>query len=118
LTTRPKIGLLVTALLEDEYNKTGHLRPNCAEATNDLAKLLSPYGEIVNPGFVEYESDAEQAAQVFNTAGVDLIIVVELAYQSGANLMRALLATQAPILVWNTQKIRYLPQDANFDLVM
>ncbi|MGA3406769.1 MAG: hypothetical protein ABSD49_13640 [Candidatus Bathyarchaeia archaeon] len=118
MTTRPKIGLLVTALLEDEYNKTGHLRPNCAEATNDLAKLLSPYGEIVNPGFVEYESDAEQAAQVFNTAGVDLIIVVELAYQSGANLMRALLATQAPILVWNTQKIRYLPQDANFDLVM
>jgi L-arabinose isomerase len=115
---KPKIGLLVTALLEDEYNKTGYLRPKFSETTNTLAKLLSTYGEIVNPGFVEYESDAERAAQMFNANDVDLIVVVELAYQKGAIPLRTFLNTKAPILVWNTQHIRHLPEDANFDVIM
>jgi L-arabinose isomerase len=118
MKNKPKIGLFVTGLLEDEYNKTGHLRPKCVETTNDLAKMLSTYGEIVNPGFVEYEPDAERAAQMFNAANVDLIIVVELAYQKGIIPMRTFLNTKAPILVWNTQHIRHLPEDANFDAIM
>jgi L-arabinose isomerase len=113
-----KIGLLVTGLLEDEYNKTGHLRPKCFQATNDLAKILATYGEVVNPGFIEYETDAERAAQMFNAMSVDLIVVVELAYQKGAIPMRTLLNTQAPILIWNTQSIRQLPEDVNFDIIM
>ncbi len=115
---KPKIGLLVTGLLEDEYNKTGHLRPKFSETTSSLAKLLSTYGEIVNPGFVEYEPDAERAAQMFNANDVDLIVVVELAYQKGAIPLRTFLRTSAPILVWNTQHIRHLPEDANFDVIM
>jgi len=118
MTTKPKIGLFVTGLLEDDYNKTGHLRPQCAAATADLAKVLAPYGEIVNPGFVEYEPDAEHAAEVFNAATVDLIVAIELAYQKGAIPMRTFLATHAPIVVWNTQQIRFLPDDADFDLIM
>jgi L-arabinose isomerase len=118
LKDKPKIGLLVTGLLEDEYNKTGHLRPKFIDTTNSLAKVLSAYGEIINPGFVEYESDAERAAQIFNATGVDLIVVVELAYQKGATPMRTLLDIRAPILVWNTQYIRYLPENADFDVIM
>lgn len=118
MAMKPKIGLFVTGLLEDDYNKTGHLRPQCAEATDRLAKVLAPYGEIVNPGFVEYEPDAERAAQVFNAEDVDLIIAIELAYQKGIIPMRTFLATHAPILVWNTQEIRYLPEGADFDLIM
>ncbi len=118
MTTKPKIGLLVTGLLEDEYNKTGHIRPKCAEVTSKLADILSAYGEIVNPGFVEYEPDAERVAQIFNANSVDLIIVIETSYQKGAIVMRAVLGTQAPLLVWNTQQIRYLPEDADFDLIM
>ena len=114
----PKLGLLVTGLLEDEYNKTGHLRPKVAEATNHLAEILSAYGEVVNPGFVEYEPDAERAAQMFNAADVDLIVVIELAYQKGAIPLRTLLNTRAPILIWNTQNVSHLPEDANFDLIM
>ena len=63
MTNKPKIGLFVTALLEDDYNKTGHMRPKMSEATDRIAKNLSPYGEIVNPGFIEYEPDAEKAAR-------------------------------------------------------
>jgi L-arabinose isomerase len=49
---------------------------------------------------------------------VDLIVTVELAYQKGAVLLRTLLATHKPILIWNTQQLAYLPEDADFDLVM
>jgi L-arabinose isomerase len=118
MVTKPKIGLFVTALLEDDYNKTGHMRPKMAEATLRLAKLLAPFGEIVNPGFVEYEPDADKATNLFNSAGVDLVIAIELAYQKGIIPMRTLLRVSAPILVWNTQQIRRLPEDADFDLIM
>ncbi|HLC34557.1 MAG TPA: hypothetical protein VJJ70_06125 [Anaerolineales bacterium] len=118
MATQPKIGLLVTALLEDDYNKTGHVRPRMHEVTAEIARLLAPYGEIVSPGFVEYEPDADRATQAFNAAGVDLIIVVELAYQKGLIPLRTLLRVTAPILVWNTQQIRRLPEQADFDLIM
>ena len=116
--TKPKIGLFVTALLEDDYNKTGHMRPKMSQATDRIAKILAPYGEIINPGFVEYEPDADKATQVFNSSEVDLIIAIELAYQKGIIPMRTLLRVNAPILVWNTQQIRRLPEDADFDIIM
>jgi L-arabinose isomerase len=87
-------------------------------ATDRVAAFLAPYGEIVSPGFVEYEADADRATQVFNSAGVDLIVTIELAYQKGLIPMKTLLRTSAPILVWNTQQIRRLPEDADFDLIM
>jgi L-arabinose isomerase len=118
MNTRTKIGLLVTALLEDDYNKTGHMRPKMSEATDRIAQILAPYGEIINPGFVEYEPDAERATQIFNSSEVDLIIAIELAYQKGIIPMRTLLRVNAPILVWNTQQIRRLPEDADFDIIM
>ena len=118
MNSKPKIGLFVTALLEDDYNKTGHMRSKMSEATDRIAQKLSPYGEIINPGFVEYEPDADRATQVFNSSEVDLIIALELAYQKGIIPMRTLLRVNAPILVWNTQQIRRLPEDADFDLIM
>jgi L-arabinose isomerase len=118
MTTQPKIGLFVTALLEDDYNKTGHMRPKMAQATDRIAAILKPYGQVVNPGFVEYEPDADRATQIFNAEGVDLVIAIELAYQKGIIPMRTLLRVQAPILVWNTQQIRRLPEEADFDVIM
>jgi len=118
MNTKPKIGLFVTALLEDDYNKTGHMRPKMSEATDRIAKILSPYGEIINPGFIEYEPDADQATQMFNSSDVDLIVVLELAYQKGIIPMRTLLRVNAPLLVWNTQQIRRLAEDDDFDVIM
>ncbi len=90
----------------------------CRTATDRIAGILAPYGEVINPGFVEYEPDADRATEAFNGAGVDLIIALELAYQKGIIPMRTLLRTQAPILIWNTQQIRRLPEEADFDLIM
>jgi len=115
---KPKIGVFVTGFMEDEYNRTGHLRQNFIDSAAGLAKTLSAYGEIVDPGFVEYEPDAERAAQMFNAASVDLIVVVALAYQNGTVPARMFLNTKAPVLIWNTQHIRKFPEDVDFDLIM
>jgi L-arabinose isomerase len=116
--TKPKVGVLVTALLEDDYNKTAHMRPEAQKGADRIAKIISQYAEVVHPGLVEEEDQASAAAQQFNAAGVDLIVAVELAYTKGIVPTRAFLETTAPVLVWNTQQIRYLPEDADFDLIM
>lgn len=115
---RAKVGLLVTALLEDRWNKTGHIRPKAREVTDQLAQVVGRYADVVNPGFVENEEDAFRAAQKFNAEDVSVIVFVEIAYQKGMIPLRALLNTSAPILVWNTQMIDEFPEAADFDLLM
>src|SRR4030065_2719534 len=55
---------------------------------------------------------------MFNAAGVDLIVAVEVAYTKGIVPTRCFLNTTAPVVVWNTQSIRFLPENADFDLIM
>ena len=118
MATKPKVGVLVMALLEDDYNKTAHVRPMAQKAADRIGGIIAEYAETVCPPLVEEEYQAEAAAQMFNAAGVDLIVAVELAYTKGIVPMRCFLNTSAPVLVWNTQQIRYLPEDADFDLIM
>jgi L-arabinose isomerase len=118
MATKPKVGVLVMALLEDDYNKTAHVRPMAQKAADRVGDIISAYAETVCPPLVEEEFQAEAAAQMFNAAGVDLIVAVEVAYTKGIVPTRCFLNTTAPVLVWNTQQIRYLPEDADFDLIM
>jgi L-arabinose isomerase len=106
------------ALLEDDYNKTAHVRPMAQKAADKIGAIISKYAETVCPPLVEEEYQAEAAAQRFNAAGVDLIIAVEVAYTKGIVPTRCFLNTTAPVLVWNTQQIEFLPEDADFDLIM
>lgn len=118
MSYKPKIGVLVLALLEDDYNKTAHVRPMAQKAADRICGILSEYGETVCPPLVEEEHQAETAAQMFNAEGVDIIVAVEVAYTKGIVPVRCFLNTTAPVLVWNTQQIRFLPEDADFDLIM
>ena len=116
--SKARVGLLVTALLEDEWNKTGHIRPKAQSVTNEIAAVIEKYADVVNPGFVENEDDAYKAAELFNSSNLSLIIFIELAYQKGIIPLRVLLSTNVPILIWNTQLIPNYPDDADFDLIM
>jgi len=118
MTIKPKVGVLVMALLEDDYNKTAHVRPMAQKVADKIGGIIGKYAETVCPRLVEEEYQAEAAAQMFNAAGVDLIIAVEAAYTKGAVPARCFLNTTAPVLVWNTQQIEFLPENANFDLIM
>ncbi len=118
MSIKPQIGLVVTALLEDAYNKTAHMRPEAQRFVDRIARLLEPFAEVVAAPLVEDEAQAAAAARQFNAAGVDLIVVAHPAYTKGIVPLRALLDTTAPIVVWNTQQIRSLPENADFDLIM
>jgi L-arabinose isomerase len=113
-----KVGVLVMALLEDDYNKTAHVRPMAQKAADKIGGIIGKFADVVCPPLVEEEHQAEAAAQMFNAASVDLIIAVEVAYTKGVVPTRCFLDTTAPVLVWNTQQIEFLPEDADFDLIM
>jgi L-arabinose isomerase len=115
---RPKVGLLVTALLEDEWNKTGHLRPKAQAAVQNFAGALEPFATVVCPGLVETEAQAAEADKQFKTEDVTAVVYAPLAYIQSLIPMRALSRTQVPIIVWNTQQLTNWPEDADWDLVM
>lgn len=118
MALKPKIGVLVMALLEDDYNKTAHMRPAATAAARGIADALAAYGDVVHPGLVEEEEQAAAAARLFNAEDVDIIVALELAYTKGLVPARCLLATTAPVLVWNTQTISRLGEEDGFDVVM
>jgi L-arabinose isomerase len=115
---KAKIGVLVMALLEDDYNKTAHMRPAATAAAQEIADALAAYGDVVHGGLVEEEEQAAAAARAFNAEGVDIIVACELAYTKGLVPARALLDTTAPVLVWNAQRISRLGETDGFDAVM
>ncbi|MFA5837758.1 MAG: hypothetical protein WC837_12470 [Bellilinea sp.] len=115
---KTKVGLLVMALLEDDYNKTAHVRPMAQQVADKIGSIIGKYADTICPKLVETEDQAEAAAVMFNGAGVDLIIAVEVAYTKGIVPTRCFLNTTAPVVVWNTQQIEALPEDADFDLIM
>ena len=112
------IGLLVTALLEDRYNRTGHLRGEARRVAARYADALARFGTVVNPGFFEYEDEAVRAARELAAKAVDCVVVVELAYQKGLIPMRALRELAVPVIVWNAQLVDELAEDADFGLIM
>jgi len=118
MTIKPKVGLLVMALLEDDYNKTAHVRPIAQKVADHIKDIISKYAQTISPPLVEEEDQAEAAARLFNAESVDLIIAVEVAYTKGVVPLRCFLNTTAPIVIWNTQQIEYLPDNADFDLIM
>ena len=119
IAPRPfKIGLLVTALLEDRYNKTGHIREQARSIANRYAQKLEQFGTVVNPGFFEYEADAVKAARMLKAEEVDCVVLIEIAYQKGLIPMRALMELDVPLIVWNAQLVREFPEGADFDLIM
>lgn len=118
MTLKSKVGLLVMALLEDDYNKTAHMRPVAQKVADRIGSIIGEYAEVVQPPLVEEEHQAEAAARMFNAADVDLIVAVEVAYTKGIVPTRCFLNTTAPVLIWNTQQIEFLPEDADFDLIM
>jgi L-arabinose isomerase len=112
------IGLLVTALLEDKYNKTGHMRAEARKVAERYAEKLKGFGRVVHPGFFEYEPEAVKAARALKAEEVDAVVVVELAYQKGLIPLRALLELDVPVILWNSQLVDEFPESADFDLIM
>ena len=40
MATKPKVGVLVMALLEDDYNRTTHMRPLAQKAADRIGAII------------------------------------------------------------------------------
>ncbi len=69
-----KIGLMVTALLEDRYNKTGHMRGEARRVTKLYEEKLKNFGKVICPGFFEYEDEAARTADALRKENVDVTV--------------------------------------------
>lgn len=114
----PKIGLFVSALLEDEWNKSGDLRPKTVKALDEMTEKLKRIGRVISPGLIETIEQAENARRYFIQEDVDLILVMQLCYTQGIIPLRALLDIEFPILIWNSQLLKTLPVDAGWDTIL
>ena len=119
VAVKAKIGVLVMALLEDDYNKTAHMRPAATAAAQEIADTArrvrrrrprrarrggAPGGRrrpaVQRRGRRHHRRDASSPTP------------------RASSRPAACIDTTAPVLVWNTQKIRRLGEDDGFDVVM
>jgi L-arabinose isomerase len=115
---QPSIGVFVSALLEDEWNKGAEFRPKAASALDGMVRSLGSLGRIVNPGLVETLEQARAARERFLREDVDLVLAMQLCFTQGVVPLKALLDFPRPLLVWNTQLLRTLPADAGWDTIL
>lgn len=114
----PKIGLFISSLLEDEWNKDSDMRPKAVKAVNHIAKDLKRAGAIVNPGLIENHQQAQDACRQFVQEDVDAVLIMQLSYTQGLIPLRALKDVDIPIIIWNTQLLKSVPADARWDTIL
>jgi L-arabinose isomerase len=115
---QPRIGVFVSALLEDEWNKGAEFRPKAAAALDGMVRSLGGLGRLVNPGLVETVEQARAARDLFLREDVDLVLAMQLCFTQGVVPLKALLDFPRPLIVWNTQLLRTLPAEAGWDTIL
>ena len=106
-----KIGLLVTALLEDRYNKTGHIRDQAKSIANRYAAKLAPFGHGRESRVLRGRGRrGEGGARAEDARTWTASSLVEIAYQKGLIPMRALRELDVPLIVWNAQLVNEFPE--------
>lgn len=111
----PKIGFIPSAVMRDEYIDFTKTRPAVKAAAARVKKALGHLGRVVSAGVLEAPADADRIRVELAHAGVDVLVYVAFAYQKGATAMRVFERTNLPIIIWNTQDLPRLPDDADFD---
>ena len=114
----PVIGLLVSALLEDEWNKGGDTRPAAESSIARIVERLSKLGRVVRTKLVENIVDAGIACDAFIDQHVDVVLVMQLSYAQGVIALRALRGITVPLIVWNTQFMGSIPHDAAWETLL
>jgi L-arabinose isomerase len=101
--------------MKDVYIDFTETRPAVKAAADGIAGILGEMGEVVCPGVLENRDDADRIRGELERAGVDVLVYVAFAYQQGAVPLRILNRMPQPAVIWNTQDLPRLPDDAGFN---
>ncbi len=107
---RPKIGFL--GLMQGLYDAFMPELTDLQERfARDVIEKLSPGLDIHFPGVCKTREDVEKLMSYFNHEGFDGIIIVNLVYAPGVNLVRALQNNRIPLLLANIQPVPEVTTD-------
>jgi L-arabinose isomerase len=111
---KPKIGLI--GLMQGLYDAfMPEVTSRQEKFARDVAKTLSPGVDIEFRGAVKTREQAENQFSSFNQEGFDGIILVNLVYGPGVNLVRALQNNRLPLLLANIQPVSEVTADWNMN---
>lgn len=100
---KARVGLL--GLMFDLYDAWPDLKPAMAGFGANLATDLTEFADVDFPGVCNSREQVDAAVARFDQGQVDLILVVLLTYAPSHIALPALLATQLPVVIFNTQQL-------------
>ena len=101
--------------MKDVYIDFTETRPAVKAAAAGIEKILGGMGQVVCPGVMEDPDGADRIRGELERADVDALAYVAFAYQKGATPMRVLGRIDRPVVIWNTQDLPQLPENATFN---
>lgn len=109
---KARVGLL--GLMLEAYDSSfPELRPAAEVFARDLAAAMAPFADVTFPGVCNNREAVDAAVEAFERNSADMVVVVLLTYAPSLIALPALLRTQLPVLILNTQRARAVPQDAD-----
>ena len=111
---KPKIGFM--GLMQGLYDAfMPEVTPRQEKFAKDVIGKLSPGLDIHFFGASKTREDAEKQMGYFNQEGFDGIIIINLVYGPGVNLVRALQNNRLPLLLANIQPVSEVTTDWNMN---
>ena len=110
---RPRLGLVSVYFgLFDEQMRAG-FRADQERAARGYADLLAAHldVEIVYPGLLSSDADADRANEVFRSSGPNVLVFAPSMAAPPSYAMRAIEGLDAPVVVWNAPAVDRLPAD-------
>ncbi|MGQ9682012.1 MAG: L-fucose/L-arabinose isomerase family protein [Anaerolineae bacterium] len=108
---KPQVGLL-GLMLESYDSALPELRVHGEAFAGQLVANMSPFAQVHWPGMCNTRTAIQGTIEAFEQQGVDLVLVVMLTYATSLTALPALRRTKLPLLIFNTQAARSVPQDA------
>lgn len=105
------IGLFVSS---SELGFFPDLESKLEQNARKMQAVLERYGHVVYPGLVTNEKSADEAAVEFKKHPLDILVVVCATYTDCGVPFRTIRSTNAPILIWNWQDRRSVPEEADW----
>jgi L-arabinose isomerase len=108
--TESRIGLLGLTL-QLYHDASPEMMPGLEAFSAELRDTLAAYADVVHTPVVWNRQGVEEAVRRFEAEEVQLVVVVLLSYSQSLASLPALLRTNLPLLIWNTQKLHTVGPD-------
>lgn len=107
----PRVGLL--ALYVPFYEAIAPVREEKLAFAGETHRRLTKVCDVIYPGLVTNEDEAQAAAQIFEDANIDAVVVAPAVAVFGALGWRTLERLDVPVCIWNVQPAGRLTESYN-----